>query len=337
MSEGILNAETQREELFVRTREAFARKPFKPHPAFISGDAQTLAAYAWPRPYRLHTPRADEARLFEVEPGVRILAHCRWQPTPVDHATVIIWHGMEGSTSSIYMIAMADKAFRRGFNVVRVNFRNCGNTEHLTPTLYYGGLSADPRFVIDELIVKDGLKRLLPIGFSLGGNVLLKLLGEYGADYPGEVVASCAISPSVDLKASTDRIQLRRNWLYHRSFLRRVKRKMRIKHQLYPELYDITNLEAIKNIRAFDNRYTAIAAGFTNADDYYYASSSLRVARDIRVPTLIIHAQDDPFIPFQSVCDEALQNNPNVLIVVGYGASASSLDLALRYFGYVTP
>jgi predicted alpha/beta-fold hydrolase len=313
LSSGIPNAETQREELFARTKEAFARKPFKPHPLFTSGDAQTLAAYAWPRPYRFGQPLADEARLFEVEPGIRILTHCRWQTNPTDHATVIVWHGMEGSTSSIYMIAMADKAFRSGFNVVRVNFRNCGNTEHLTPTLYYGGLTGDPRFVINELIEKDGLKRLLLIGFSLGGNVLLKLVGEYGPDYPEEVLACCAISPSVDLRASTDHIQLRRNWLYHRSFLRRVKRKIRIKHQLYPDLYDITNLKAVRSIRAFDDRYTSIAAGFANADEYYYASSSLRVAQHIRIPTLIIHAKDDPFIPYRSVCDEALQSNPNVL------------------------
>jgi predicted alpha/beta-fold hydrolase len=222
---------------------------------------------------------------------------------------------MEGSTNSIYMIATADKAFRNGFNVVRVNFRNCGNTEHLTPTLYHGGLTSDLRFIVDELINYDKLGSLILLGFSLGGNIVLKLTGEYGSDYPSEVLAACVVSPSVDLQASTDQIQARRNWLYHRSFLRRLKRKMQVKHSLYPHLYDIDGLSSISSIRAFDERYTSLAGGFENATDYYYRGSAVRVAQHIEVPTLIIHAQDDPFIPYNSLRDPDFQNNPNILIV----------------------
>lgn len=307
--------QSRAEKLFSQTRDVFANKPFKPHPLFTNGDAQTLAAYAWPRPYRLAKPPVDEERLFEVEPGVKVLAHCRWQENKKDHATIVIWHGMEGSTNSIYMIAMADKAFRSGFNVVRVNFRNCGNTEHLTPTLYHGGLTSDLRFVVDELVNNDRLPQLVLLGFSLGGNMLLKLIGEYGPDYPREVLAACVVSPSVDLQASTDRIQARRNWIYHRSFLRRLKRKMQIKHQLYPQLYNVDGLSAIGSIRAFDERYTSLAGGFEDATDYYYRCSALRVVERIELPTLIIHAQDDPFIPFASLRDAAFAENPNIMIV----------------------
>src|SRR5205814_9349691 len=138
----------------------------------------------------------DEERIFEIEAQVRVLAHCRWQKNPPAHSTIVLWHGFEGSTASIYMLSMAHKAFQAGFNVVRVNYRNCGGTEHLTPTLYHGGLTDDLRVVLDELIKSDRLSPILIAGFSLGGNMVLKLAGEYGDDPPAEVLGICAVSPT---------------------------------------------------------------------------------------------------------------------------------------------
>src|SRR5260221_418573 len=128
-----------------------------------------------------------------------------------------------GSTSSAYMLTTADRMFRAGFNVLRVNYRNCGGTEHLSPTLYHGGLTGDLRGVIDELISRDRLTQLFVAGFSLGGNMVLKLAGEYGEDPPAEVKAICAVSPSIDLRASTSLIARPRKWLYQHDFLRRLK------------------------------------------------------------------------------------------------------------------
>jgi predicted alpha/beta-fold hydrolase len=294
--------------------EVFARKSFKVHRFFTGGHAQTLAAYAWPRRYRFQAPQ-DQERIFEIEENVKVLAHCRWQPNAAKHSTIVLWHGIEGSTASVYMIAMAHKAFGAGFNVVRVNFRNCGGTEHLTPTLYHGGMSGDLRAVIKELIEKDGLKRIFPIGFSLGGNLVLKLAGEYGSNPPKEVVGVCAVSPSVDLKASTDLIMKGANWIYHQDFLRRLKKRIKAKHKLFPQLYDLKRLLLVQTIRDFDEQFTAAAHGFTNAEDYYYRSSSLRVIHDISVPTLIVHAEDDPFIPFTPLRDEAFAANPYILLL----------------------
>src|SRR6266496_2079748 len=294
--------------------EIFARKSFKAHRFFVGGHAQTLAAYAWPRRYRFHAPE-DQQRIFEIEANVKVLAHCRWQPDAAKHSTIVLWHGIEGSTASVYMIAMAHKAFRAGFNVVRVNFRNCGGTEHLTPTLYHGGMSDDLRAVMKELIEKDGLKRIFPIGFSLGGNLVLKLAGEYGANPPKEVVAVCAVSPSVDLKASTDLILNGSNWIYQQDFVRRLKKRIKAKHKLFPQLYDLRRLSLVRTIRDFDEQFTAAAHGFANADDYYYRSSSLRVIQQIRVPTLIVHAKDDPFIPFTPLRDPAFAANPYILLL----------------------
>src|SRR6267142_566596 len=261
-------------EFLSRVSRAFQAKTFQPHRLFGGSHAQTLAAYAWPRRHRYQA--VDEERLFEIEANVRVLAHCRWQTKTLDHPTILIWHGIEGSTASVYMLSTAAKAFRAGFNVVRVNLRNCGGTEHLTPTLYHGGLSSDLRVVLNELIERDRLTRIFLVGFSLGGNMALKCAGEYGADPPPQLLGVCAVSPSVDLKASVAAIMLRSNWIYHRDFVRRLRRRIYVKHKLYPELYDVTQVRLVRTLREFDEHYTAKAHGFAGADDYYEKGSSLQ-------------------------------------------------------------
>ena len=304
----------ERPALLATAAEVFARKPFQPHRIFSGAHAQTLAAYAWPRPYRFNSPK-DEQRLFEVEPGVKVLADCRWQNPRKQHATVVLWHGIEGSTSSVYMIATADKAFRAGFNVVRVNFRNCGGTEHLTPTLYHGGLSSDVRAVSNELFEHDGLDRIIPIGFSLGGNYVLKFAAEYDTNPPSHIKAVCAVSPSVNLRSSSDLIGHRSNRIYERNFVSRLKRRMVAKHKLYPEQYNLSKLSTVRTLREFDECFTAPAHGFADADDYYQRTSSIHMIARIHIPTLIIHAHDDPFIPFAPLACPEVKENPHILLV----------------------
>jgi len=293
---------------------AFASRPFKPHSLFQNGHAQTLAAFAWPRRRRFRTG-GDEQRLFRVAEDAQVLAHCRWQPNPEQHLTVVIWHGIEGSSESTYMQSTAHKAFAAGLNVIRMNLRSCGGTDHLTPTIYHGGLSADLHVVVDQLIKSKEVSRLVVVGFSLGGNQALKLAGEYGEKAPPQVLGVCAVSPSVDLSASADLIMKRSNWLYHRDFVRRLKQRVRSKHKLFPERYDLSGLNVVRTIKEFDDRYTSRAHGFADADDYYQRASSLRVIDQIRVPTLIIHAEDDPFIPFAPLRDPAVTNNPYILLI----------------------
>lgn len=300
--------------LLSRVAEAFACKTFKAHPLFRNGHSQTLAAYAWPRRIRFHTER-DEKRFFDVAPDVKVLAHCRWQANRDQRPTVVVWHGIEGSSASVYMLAIAEKGFRAGFNIVRINFRNCGGTEHLSPTLYHGGLSEDLRAVITELIEKDRIAKMLLVGFSLGGNLVLKLAGEYGNTPPSEILGVCAVSPSIDLTASAELILKRSNWIYQQDFVRRLKKRIRTKQRLYPQLYDISNLGNVRTLRHFDECYTAPANGFLDAADYYYRASSIRVAAQIRIPTLVIHAEDDPFIPIAPLRDPAVVENPFILLV----------------------
>ena len=306
-----------------RLASEFHSKLFNPPRILTHGDMQTLSAYFWPGRFPARDLSNDEERLFEVEPGSRVLAHCRWQPERDAHPAIVLWHGIEGSTRSAYMVSTAEKAFRAGFNVVRVNYRNCGGTEHLTPTLYHGGMSGDVRAVIEQLIESDKLTQIFAVGFSLGGNKVLKFAGEI-ADQPlPQLAGVAAISPSVDLRASSDLLMTRRNWIYHKDFLYYLKRRIKLKANLFPHLYDVSGLRGVRSIRDYDNTYVAPAFGFADAADYYAKASSLPCLDQIPVPTLIIHAQDDPFVPFAplrtllngSLREVSFTSNPNILLL----------------------
>ena len=311
-----------------------AVKPFVPHPLFRGGHRQTLAGFVWPRRFRYRELMRDSTRLFDVEPGARVLAHCRWQENRREHPTMLLLHGLEGSTESIYILGTAAKAFNAGFNVLRVNLRTCGKTEHLTPTLYHSGLTGDILFIIRELIETDGLEEIYLIGFSMSGNMSLRLAGEQAEDLPPKLKAICAVSPSVDLVSAANTIERRTNWIYQRSFIRSLHARMRRKKKLYPELYDIRDLRRVRTIRDFDERFTARYGGYRDADDYYARTSAFPYLPSIRKPTLIIHAQDDPFIPFDPLRHPSVAANPHIILLapesgghVGFvGASGQGED-----------
>ena len=152
--------------------------PFVPRPSLRGGHRMTL--YGWGNPRRFPRLPPPTIRYFDVAPDSRVLAHCHWQPRPWEHPTLVALHGLNGSSDAHYMKGIAAKAFARGMNVVRLNQRNCGDTEHLSAGLFHSGLTADPKYVIDELIAVDGLPSIAVAGYSLGGNLALKLAGEYG-------------------------------------------------------------------------------------------------------------------------------------------------------------
>lgn len=272
----------------------------------------TIAAAFWRRkfPYL----KASSSRLFETEPGTKVRADCHWQEAPREHPTLLLLHGLEGSSDSGYMLGTADKAFQAGFNVLRVNQRNCGGTEELTPTLYNSGLSCDMRAVVGELIERDGLPEVFAVGFSMGGNLVLKMAGEWRESAPRELRAVIGICPSCDLGACADAIGELRNRIYERHFVRRLKRRMIDKAKLFPEKYPLNGLAKIRSVREFDDAITAKFCGFRDADDYYTRSSALSLLAEIRVPTLILAAQDDPMIPFRSLDAERLAANPRITV-----------------------
>lgn len=294
----------------------FTAPPFRPHPLFRSGHAQTLAAYLWPRRRTMRRrARRDEERLFEVEPRARVLVRCRWRPEPRSAPTLLLVHGLEGSSESPYMLGTAEKAHRAGFNALRMNLRTCGDTLHLTQTLYHSGLSQDIRAVVEELSARDGLREIFLAGFSLGGNQSLKLAGEAGGVVPESLRGVCAVSPSVDLAACADAIHLPSNWIYSQRFLRSLKRRLRAAAVRYPETFSAGAADSVRSIREFDSLVTAPHGGFSDADDYYARSSALQFIGSIRTPTLVVQAQDDPFVPFEAFRHPSFSSNPSVALL----------------------
>lgn len=288
--------------------------PSEFRPRFGGGHAQTL--YAWARPR--HFPRLPtaEARFFDVAPDARVLAHCNWHAYRERHPTLLLLHGLEGSSLAHYMCGISEKAWTAGWNVVRLNQRNCGNTEHLSRGLYHSGLTHDPLFVLRELIEADGIREVAIAGYSLGGNLTLKLAGELGETPPPELKAVCAVSPTMDLAVCVRALERRHNAAYQWNFVRNLKARMRRKSAAFPGAFALEPLRRIWTVRQFDEAYTAPHHGFRDASDYYHRASAIRVVDRIRVPALILTAQDDPFVPVPPFLEPAVTGNPWVTVAV---------------------
>ncbi len=307
---------------------------YVPSARWCGGHRMTL--YAWAK--RREFPRlpAPEKRYFDVAPDARVLADCYWQREPRAHPTILALHGLEGSSSAHYMRGVADKALANGFNAVLLNQRNCGGTEHLSAGLYHSGLTADAVFVIRQLIEQDGMSAIGVIGYSLGGNLTLKLAGDFGAEAPPQLKAVCAISPTMDLALCVRALERRSNIIYQFNFVRNLKRRMRRKAALFPGKFDLTPLSRVWTVRSFDEAYTAPHHGFRDADDYYYRASSLRVMSRIAVPALIIASNNDPFVPPEQFHRPEIAGNPHVQVIVtpDGGHCAFVADSPDGYDGY---
>jgi predicted alpha/beta-fold hydrolase len=276
------------------------------------GHLQTLASFFLQR--RIPVP-PSEARLIEVEPGVKVLCHCHWQPDRKGALTVLVVHGLEGSSESQYMLGVAAKGVAAGMNVVRMNQRNCGGTDAMSPTLYHSGRSQDIAAVAKHLIDRDGVSRLALAGFSMGGNLVLKLAGEWGTDGPPQFCAVAAVCPAVDLGPSADALHLPGNRLYEYYFVIKLRRRLRQKARLFPGQFDLARLRKVSTLRDFDDKITAYYSGFTGADDYYARAAAAPVLDRIAVPTLILHAANDPFIRILPETRSKILANPSITFV----------------------
>jgi predicted alpha/beta-fold hydrolase len=306
---------------------------YVPLPRWAGGHKMTV--YAWAR--RRHFPElpAPEPRYFHVAPDTCVLAVCNWQRDRRAHPTLLLLHGLEGSSDAHYMRGIAAKAWVRGFNVVRLNQRNCGGTEHLCRGLYHSGLTEDPLYVLRELIDADRLSRLAIAGYSLGGNLALKLAGELAGNAPSELKAVCAVSPVLELEACVRAIERRHNFAYQWNFVRNLRRRIRKKAEVFPGEWDLTPLRKVWTIRAFDEAYTAPYHGFAGASDYYYRASAMRVIDRVRVPSLIITAEDDPFVPPEPFRDPKIAGNPHITLkITTHGGHCGFIAESNGYDGY---
>jgi predicted alpha/beta-fold hydrolase len=284
---------------------------FEPHPWLTNGHLQTIVGNFLPRP-AFHLPTIAET--VEVDPAdaSRVLCHCHWQPEPerASRLTAVLVHGLEGSSDSRYIRGIAMRAFAAGMNVIRMNMRNCGGSDALTPTLYHSGRSADVGAVVRHFTARFGLERVALVGYSMGGNLVLKLAGEWGAQPPLAAVAT--VCPAIDLAAGADALHEPANRAYEWRFLRGLMRRIRHKAELFPAIYQIDGIGPIRSIREFDQKVVARYCGFRDADDYYYRAASARVIDRIAVPTLILCAEDDPFIRLLPESRARILANPHI-------------------------
>jgi predicted alpha/beta-fold hydrolase len=298
---------------------AFKPTTFHPRRWLSNGHVQTIAGNFLARIDALPPPAAE---LVEVEPATatqissRVLCHCHWQPEAVraDRLTVIVLHGLEGSSDSQYVVGNANKMWRAGFNVVRMNMRNCGGTEALSPTLYHSGLSGDVGAVLATLGARIGLNRFALCGYSMGGNLVLKLTGELGSSEP-RLLAAATVSPALDLGESAQALHAPANRLYELRFLRGLAKRFRRKAELFPALYDPARADRLRSLIEFDDRITAPYSGFRDAADYYHRAAAARVLSRIAMPTLILHAFDDPFVRITHASREEIGRNPCITLI----------------------
>ena len=249
------------------------------------------------------------ARLFRRVALPRAVEHLRWDtpdgdfvdvvrlPAPPDRPRVVLLHGLEGTARSPYARGMLHECARRGWGADLMLFRSCGGEITRARRFYHSGETGDLAWVVDRVLAEFPRAPLGLAGVSLGGNVLLKYLGERGATLDPRIVGAAAVSVPFDLGRGSRWIGRGFGKVYERYFLDSLKRKTREKARRHPDLVDLARLERVTTLLEFDDLVTGPLHGFESADDYYTRSSSLHFLRDIRVPTLLLSAIDDPFLP----------------------------------------
>ena len=287
---------------------------FTPRRGLRNGHLQTIVGNYLPRPsFRLQAVR--ETVEVDGADGSRVLCYCHWHADPdwAQRLTMVLVHGLEGSSESKYMRGIAARAWNAGCNVIRMNMRNCGGSDALTPTLYHSALSGDVGAVVEHFAARFGLSRVALVGYSMGGNLVLKLAGEWGARAP--LIAVAAVCPAIDLAAGSDALHEPANRIYEWHFLRRLMQRYRQKARMFPQFYTRRVVEPVRSLREFDDKIVATYCGFRDADDYYYRAASARVIDGIAVPTLIVRALDDPFIRLTSETRARIMANPRIALV----------------------
>lgn len=279
-------------------------------PLFSNPHLSTIAGNFWPR--KIDQVRFPAKRvLYRVDDRNTVVVYEHQPQTPAQGQLVLL-HGLEGSAEAGYFASLAQDALLRGFGVHRTNLRTCGGTEDLCETMYHSGLTSDTRHLLQQL----QSRRVGPVflaGFSLGGNVVLKLAGELGST---DLLAGvCAVSTPIDLAMSVKALDRLSNRIYARRFLKRLKARVARKSVLSPHLYTGDGLASVDSIWDFDDRFTAPLFGFGTAANYYETQSAKGFLDRIRVPALVIAAKDDPLVPFTMYDHPAFRTNPALTLL----------------------
>ena len=289
--------------------DPFDFPPFRP-PALWAHPLVMTVAGSLPRRESGALATSGRERIFETVGGNRVQARCHPQERR-EAPCVILLHGLVSDLQAPYIVGTADKAFALGFHAVRLNARNCGGTEPLAVDSYHGGLTEDLRSVAEQL-AREGVGRIYLVGFSLGGNMALKLAAEVGERPPEWLGGVATLSPCVDFAASA--AALDRGW-FNRWCQRRFLRELRNILRRRPELLaraglDPSDLPHLESLRAFDDRFTAPLGGFADVDDYYRRASAGPLLDRVRVPSLLVASRDDPLVPFATLERPEIRDNP---------------------------
>lgn len=276
--------------------------PFEP--LFRNRHVQTIAAHLWPRDGEEDRfPLSD--RLYQTEPGVQVLVQSQ-RPAARAIGDVVMVHGLEGSGEAGYIRGLSAAGLRAGFAVHRFHMRTCGGTERLCGTLYHAGLTSDLLCVL-RVMQSEGSAPPFLVGFSLGGNVVLKLAGELGTQGPALIRGVCAVSTPLDLAACARRLAQTENRIYEWRFVRRMRTRLSATGR-----YRATDFAGLRSVMDIDDRITAPSFGFGDAANYYRTQSALHYLEGIRVPALLICSKDDPMVPSESYNGEVVPRNPAI-------------------------
>ena len=272
---------------------------------------QTIFANSWPRRYD-ESSWPIESRLVQTDACTKVLVQTQ-SPTGAPRGEVVLLHGLEGSGAAGYMRSMAYDTLQRGYIAHRFHMRTCGGTARHTNTLYHAGLTSDVQVWLEQIRSERRMLPVFLIGFSLGGNIALKLAGELGET--DLIHGVCTFSTPIDLAAGVRRIMRHDNFLYEHRLVRAMRARMHATGR-----YSRGELAGRKSIYELDDEITAPSFGFKNADHYYATQSATNYLDRIRVPALVVQSRDDTFIPFESYNHPAFQSNPNLrLAATDYG------------------
>ncbi len=287
-------------------------RPFVPHRVIPHPHLQTMVAALARRDFGWGAPDTQIVRL-ELPGGVSVRAECYFSEPGAP--TILVVHGVGGSSRSPYMQGFLHKACLQGWNAVLLNLYDL-NLSGRKPVIFHSGSSRELDAVVRSVLDLNQFGVLVLIAVSMGGNMLLKLLGEWGEAAPRRVRAAAVVSPLVDLMASWSTLDRLTNRHYRRHFVRGLKEVVRKREHELGKHIDVESIRRIKTIREFDEIFTSVLGGFQNAFDYYRQASASPWLGSIQVPTLVLHSKRDPILPWRPLMTPGLRNNPNVLLWV---------------------
>jgi predicted alpha/beta-fold hydrolase len=291
-------------------RSNLEENPFVCHPMLRPGHFQTIVGSQQHRRFPWGWQDCSE-ELVELSDGAQVKIKLR--VVDAQRPTLMAIHGMSGSNTSGYMLALSHKASRKGWNFILPSLYDLAEAAE-KPRIFHAGSSDSVSEILEVCTRRHGLQGVLLAGISMGGNILLKLLGEWGSSGPAGVTAAAVISPLMDLMSSWSVLDKPSNLLYRWYYLRRLRRLSMRRPALMRPFVDFDRLRQVRTIRGFDELVTAPLAGFDDAFHYYREVSAIGTISEVNIPTLVVHSKDDPLLPWAPLVREEVTGNRSLLL-----------------------